>query len=175
MKTPRILIVLLVSAFSLSLLWQASAQPSISDSSGGLSVSADASYMSKDSPKLHVIIQLLNTTNHDIMVLTKAGHGHYFNLSADKTKFRFWFDFDAGLRWQGHQVVPSLSEFAPVTLKPGEAALCLMDVEQNGAAKTLDGLTKDSPIVISYEISPALGERFGCWSGRIDSKPLHIQ
>jgi hypothetical protein len=141
MKTPRILIVLLVSAFSLSLSLQASAQPSVSDSSGGLTVSADTfSIVKKDSPKLHVIIQLLNTTNHDITVLTKTGHSHYFNLSADKTKFRFWFDFDAGYRWLGHQVVPSLPEYAPVTLKPGEVALCMMDVEQNGSSKTLDGL-----------------------------------
>ena len=150
-------------------------QQDISDTTDGLSVSADAYLMSAGDPKLHVIVHLLNTTNHDITVLTKDRSSRYLNMSADKTKFRFWFWIDSGLKWNDHLIVPSLTQFVPVTIKPNEVALCLMDVEQNDQSKTLQGLTKDSPVVISYEVSPALGARFGCWSGRIDTKPFHIQ
>ena len=150
-------------------------QQDIPNTAGGLSVSADAFLIKQGDAKLHVIIHLLNTTNHDITVLTKDRSNSFFNLSSDKTRFRFWFSFDSGLMWDGHLVVPSLPELAPVTIKPNEVALCLMDVEQNDQSKTLQGLTKDSPIVISNSISSALGARFGCWSGRIDTTPFHIQ
>lgn len=151
-------------------------QKDIPDTAGGLNVSALAfSNPTADSAKLAVTIVLLNNTNHDITVLTKTGSSSYFNMSSDKTKFRFWFDFNSDIKMDDHLVVPSLPELAPVTIKPNEVALCHMIVEQNDASKTLQGLTKDSPIVISYEISPALGTRFGCWSGRIDTKPFHIQ
>lgn len=150
-------------------------QQDIPNSAGGLSVSADAFLIKQGDPRLHVIVHLLNTTNHDITVLTKDSSSRYLNMSSDKTKFRFWFWLDSGLKWNDHLVVPSLTQFAPVTIKPNEVALCHMDVEQNDHSKTLQGLTKDSPIVISYEVSPALGSRFGCWSGRIDTTPFHIQ
>ncbi len=152
-------------------------QKDIPDTADGLSISALAfSNPTEGSQKLSVTIVLLNTTNHDITVLTKAGHSHYFNMSSDKTRFRFWYSFDFGsATLDGHLIVPSLPELAPVTIKPNEVALCHMIVEQNDASKTLQGLTKDSPVVISYEVSPALGARFGCWSGRIDTRPFHIQ
>jgi|SRR5580692_2341575 hypothetical protein len=150
-------------------------QQGIPDTADGLKVSAVAWLRTVGDPKLQVVVHLLNTTNHDITVLTKTGHSRYFNLSSDKTKFMFWFWFDTAGTWEGHLVAPSLPELAPVTIKPNEVAFCFMDVEQNDTAKTLQGLTKDSPMVISYKVMPELGARFGCWSGRIDTKPFHLQ
>lgn len=177
MIIPRLFAVLLLPVFSMTLPTQASAQPNFPDSSGGLNVSAEAFVysVSNDSPKLRVIIHLLNTTNRDLTVLTKDEASSHFNLSSDKTKFRFWASFDTGLKWDGHPVVPSLYKFEPVTLRPNEVALCAFDVEQNGSAKTLQGLTKDSPIVIWYSISQDFADRYGCWSGDIATKPFHIQ
>ena len=148
-------------------------QQDIPDTAGGLNVSALAF---SDSTNLTVTIVLLNATNHDLTVFTKAGHSHYFNMSSDKTKFRFWYSFEFGsATLGGHPIVPSLAELAPVTIKPDEVALCHMIFRQDDTPRTVQGLTKDSPIVVSYEVSPASGARFGCWSGRIDTKPFHIQ
>jgi hypothetical protein len=176
MKTFHHLFLFLLLAFISALPTQSLAQLNVPDSADGLSVSAIAILIPTGDPKLYVTIQLLNTTNHDITVLTKTGSSSYFNLSSDKTKFRFWFWFDFGsTTLGGHLIVPSLPELAPVTIKPNEVALCHMMIGQNDASKTLQGLTKDSPIVISYEVSRASGARFGCWNGRIDTKPFHIQ
>jgi hypothetical protein len=149
-------------------------QQDIPDTGSGLSVSAEAYLYPTGDPKLHVVVRLLNTTNHEITVLTKDSNRRFMNMSSDKTKFRFLFWLGFGLKWNDHTVVHSLTEFAPVTLKPDEVAECLMDVEQTDQSKTLQGLTEDSPVVISYQVSPAMGARFGCWSGRIDTKPFHI-
>ncbi len=117
----------------------------------------------------------MNTSNHDITVLTKGDIDYYLNMSSDKTQFKFWFWLDSGVKWNGHLIVQSLTKYAPVTLKPNEVTFLSMEIEKNDPNKTLQGLTKDSPIVITYMVSPELGTRFGCWSGRIDTKPFHIQ
>ena len=150
-------------------------QPDMPDTAGGLNVSAEASYITAGNPRLHVRVQLLNTTNHDITVLTKGDTGYYLNMSSDKTKFRFWFWLNSGVEWKGHPIVESLTKYAPVTIKPNEVTFISMEVEQNDPHKTLEGLTKGSAINISYVVSPDLGTRFGCWSGGIDTKPFHIQ
>ena len=80
-----------------------------------------------------------------------------------------------GAKWDGHPLVPSLYKFEPVTLKSNEVAICVLDVEQNGSAKTLQGLANNSPIVIWYSVSQDFNERYGCWSGAIATKPFHIQ
>jgi hypothetical protein len=154
----------------------ASGQQDVPDTAGGLRVSAWAFFSPTVGPtkKLYVSIVLLNTTNHDITVLTKTGSSRYLNLSSDKTKYVFDFGFSSGT-FEGHPIVPSLPELVPVTLKSNEVAFCHMVVEQNDQSKTLQGLTKDSPIVISYVVSSELGARFGCWSGQINTKPFHIE
>jgi hypothetical protein len=150
-------------------------QQDIPDNAGGLTVSADAGFFTLGNPRLHIRLELLNTSNHDITVLTKGDTGYYLNMSSDKVKFNFWFWLDSGVKWNGHQIVQSLTKYAPVTIKPNEVTFIFMEVEKNDPHKALQGLTKDSPIVITYIVSPELGTRFGCWSGQIETKPFHIQ
>jgi hypothetical protein len=149
-------------------------QPNGLDTAGGLNVSAFSS-SSTNSTNLSITVVLLNTTNHDITVLTKNGRSHYWNMASDNTtNFWYGFNFEWGSKIGDHRIIPSLTDLAPVTIKPNEVALCHMLCDKRDASMTLHVLTKDSPIVISYDVSIEMGARFGCWSGHIQTKPFHI-
>jgi hypothetical protein len=90
-------------------------------SANGLAVSAEAS-LSPDTnaPQLFITIHLLNTTNRDLVVLTKKLN---FDFDVDASPWTFNIGYnDSGVTYQGHLIVPSVSDFSPVTIKPNEEA-----------------------------------------------------
>jgi hypothetical protein len=146
-------------------------------SSNGLNVSAKASFLADtNAPQLFLTVHLLNTTNHDIVVLTKGLQYDFSEISeigAPHTNQKSWTVGynQPGVTYQGHLVVPSLQDLSPVTIKPNEEAIITHLVDDSDP---LDGITKDTQITITYAISPDWASRFGTWSGSATSKPFEV-
>ena|ERR1700722_2674767 len=145
----------------------------------GLSVSAEAYLLSEKVTTLSLNIHLRNITNHDITVLTKQN---------SRTPWTMWIPINdtptpktllcmIGLfettKSEGHVIVPSLSELAPVTLKSNEEAIVHLVVEQNDDFPLrIRGLTGSTPIMVEYKVLPEWGTRYACWSGEASSRPF---
>jgi len=144
--------------------WMARSQTN----SNGLEVSARASlYTATNTPHLFLTIKLLNTSDHDVTVLTKN-----LNVGVEPTTNSVVLSLGYGnplVTYQGHPVIPSLYEFSPVNLRPDEAALVRHEI-----AAGLDVLRtrNDLPLLISYSVSSEWGERFGVWSGTVKTPPI---
>jgi hypothetical protein len=141
---------------------------------GGLSVSGVGILFTNDS-SLRLVIGLVNTTNHDVTVFTKQRSQHPDAMlipigeTSKPKKLLCRIGLEDEGKWAGHQIVPSLSDFAPVTLKSNEAAMVRLKIELK---EELRSVTKDTEIVIEYKVLPKWGARFGCWSGEIQSPPF---
>jgi hypothetical protein len=141
----------------------------------GLEVSATASLRGDtNAPQLFLIVHLLNTTNHDIVVLTKNLNfdGSDFEAAGvpDTNKKSWTLGWgNPAISYQGHVVVPSLYDFSPVTLRPNEEAI-ITQLEDN--SELLKDITKDTQITITYTISSDWGSRFGTWNGSATSEPF---
>jgi hypothetical protein len=141
----------------------------------GLAVSAEAS-LSPDTnaPQLFLTVHLLNTTNHDIVVLTKGLQYDFSDVEVsgaiDTNKKNWTLGFNQpGVTYQGHLIVPPLNDLSPVTIKPNEETI-ITHLEDN--SDLLSDITKDTQITICYAISTDWGSRFGTWSGSVTSKPF---
>ena len=173
MKTFNTSLVILGFVFA-SLVPRTFAQQIFAEGLDGLQIGGEAFYNATDT-KLGVEVRLLNSTNHDITVLTKDStwSGGLSTCWLDDTQYVCMLSFDNQVSSGGHPVAPSLADLEPVTVKPGEVAICHLRFANSPISK-LDRLGKNSPVVIRYEVPPSLGARFGCWSGKIQSKPITV-
>ncbi len=136
--------------------------------SNGLGVSARASlFTDTNTPHVFLTIKLLNTSDHNVTVLTK-----HLNVGVEPSTNYMSLSLGYGdglVTYQGHTVIPSFYEFSPVTLRPNEAALIRQEIVQG-----LDVLRtrNDLPLIVSYSVSSEWGERFGVWSGTVKTPPI---
>jgi hypothetical protein len=144
----------------------------------GLEVSATASLRGDtNAPQLFLIVHLLNTTNHDIIVLTKGLQYDFSDvevIGAPDTNKKSWtLGYNQpGVTYQGHLIVPSLNDLSPVTIKPNEEAIITQLEDNSEFSEFLKDITKDTQITITYAISSDWGNRFGTWSGSATSEPF---
>ena len=143
----------------------------------GLAVSAGASFLANtNAPQLFLIVHLLNTTNHDIVVLTKKLDYDFSDVYQDgvpHANAKSWtLGYNQpGVTYQGHLVVPPLNDLSPVTIKPNEGTIITNLVDDSDP---LQGVTKDTQFTITYAISSDWGSRFGTWSGSATSQPFKV-
>jgi hypothetical protein len=113
-------------------------------------------------------VHLLNTTNHEIVVLTKK-----LNFDFDMDDPNKWICTlgykDPGVTYQGHLVIPSVSDFSPVTIKPNEEAIITQLIDEG---MLLKDFKKGTQIAVCYAISPEWATRFSTWNGSVMSKPF---
>jgi hypothetical protein len=133
----------------------------------GLQVSAQASLrIETNSPRVFLTVQLVNTSDHEITVLTK-------NLNLDfkpsSDQLELTIGYSGRVSHGGHLLIPSLYDFAPVTLRPNEAAFIKHEVIHGLEAL---GKRSDLPLVVAYSVSSEWGKRFGVWSGTAKTSPL---
>ena len=139
----------------------------------GLAISAEASLLtSTNEPKLFLMIHLVNTTNHAITVLTKNLNWSFNgNPNSDgKPTLECNLGYSGVITHEGHQIVPALGDFSPVTLRPNEAAVITYELERS---RRLKQITAESPITVKYEISPDWAGRFALWNGSVTTKPFN--
>lgn len=70
--------------------------------------------------------------------------------------------------WKGHRMVTSRLSLVPTVLKPNQAVVCHLPVEE--IAKTLDvllGAAKE--LRVMYRVSDEAGKQFDVWSGAVRS------
>ncbi|HZF02015.1 MAG TPA: hypothetical protein VE344_08985 [Methylomirabilota bacterium] len=135
----------------------------------GLAVSAEGSLLADtNAPQLFLTVHLFNTSTNEIVVLTKK-----LNCDFDLDNPNKWICTlgykDPGVTYQGHLIIPSVSDFSPVTIKPNEEAIITQLVDQS---MLLKHLKKETQIAICYAIASDWGSRLGTWSGSIMSKPF---
>ena len=120
-----------------------------------------------NSPRIFLTIYLVNTNAHELTVLTKNLNWVTSGESGDKLVFEA--GYGGAVKYEGHPIIPSLYDFAPVTLRPNEQALIRQEIT-NG----LEVLEKrnDRPLVVKYSVSPEWGKRFAVWSGSIATAPF---
>lgn len=152
------------------------------DSAAGLSVYAAGTFITNNGFELALTIQLVNTTNHDLTVLTKNGKGRMtgFCFSPAGAPASKQMICDIGLSdissWAGHPIIPLLYDLAPVTLKPNETAIVQVTVSENDDrfTKMLPTLNQDTEVTVTYRVLDSWGARLGCWSGAASSKPFKL-
>jgi hypothetical protein len=140
--------------------------------SNGLAVIATTASLGADTnaPKVSLVFGLLNTTNHDIVVLTKGLDGSFWQGDTNKWACTIGYDDDQETTCQDHKVVPSVYDFAPVTIRPNEVAL----VSQNFDLFETQHFTTNAQITVRYSISTNWAGRFGTWSGSVASQPFKV-
>ena len=138
----------------------------------GLTVNAEASFLADSkAPQLFMTIHLLNTTNHEIVVLTKNLNVS-FDLGGNTNNLDCSLGYnDPAVTYQGHLVIPPVSNLSPVTIKPNEEAFFTQLVEHG---RILKRITKETQITLHYAISPEWGSRFSTWSGSAISNPCNV-
>ena len=129
------------------------------------SLGTDASH--GNAPSLFLTVNLLNTTNHDIVVLTKNLNCGFDRDNTNKWAGTVGLDDSTVVTYQGHKIVPSFYDFAPVTLRPNEVAVV-------SATDYFPTFTTNTQITVRYSISADWGSRFGTWVGSVTSEPLKV-
>lgn len=130
-----------------------------------LQIKAKASLLADtNSPRIFLTIYLVNTNAHELTVLTKNLNWATSGESGDKLVFEA--GYGGAVKYEGHPIIPSLYDFAPVTLRPNEQALIRQEIT-NG----LDALGKrtGTPLVVRYRVAPEWGKRFAVWNGSVET------
>jgi len=143
--------------------WAAQAQSSTNE----LQVSAQASLLADtNNPQIFLTIQLLNTSDHELTVLTKNLN---LDIKPSSNQLELTIGYSGQVSYGGHPLIPSLYDFSPVTLRPNEMAFIRREIT-NG----LDVLGKrtDLPLVVEYSVSSEWGKRFTVWSGTVKTTPF---
>jgi hypothetical protein len=136
--------------------------------SNGLTVGAEASLLpDTNGARVFLTLHLINTSDHDITVLTKHLSVEV-DGSAKQTTFILGYANPA-ITHDGHPVVPSLYDFSPVTLKPNEETFVVQETHGLGGP---DEVTADTQLTVRYTISPEWAKRFALWSGVAESRPF---
>lgn len=137
-------------------------------STNELQVKAQASLLTDtNNPRLFLTVYLLNTSDHELTVLTKNLNLGIGGQPDDQMVLEVGYSGSVG--YEGHPIIPSLYDFSPVTLRPNEQAFIRREIT-NGL-ETL-GKRNDTPLVVRYLVSPEWGKRFGVWSGSIATIPF---
>ena len=139
--------------------------------SNGLAVIATTASLGADTnaPKVSLMFGLLNTTNHDIVVLTKGLDGSFSQSDTNKWDCTVSYDDDQEMTCQGHKVVPSFYDFAPVTIRPNEVAVVSQSFDLFAPHPTTN-----AQVTVRYSISTNWAGRFGTWSGSVTSQPFKV-
>ena len=138
-------------------------------SANGLAISAEGSLLADtNAPQLFLVVHLLNTTNHDIVVLTKKLNCGFDSDEPNKWTCTLGYK-DPAVTYQGHLIIPSVSDFSPVTIKPNEEAIITQSVDLSMMQNDLD-FQKEFQITVYYAISPEWGNRFSTWNGSAMAK-----
>ena len=128
-----------------------------------LTVSAEAQLLvDTNDTRVFLTIHLLNSTDHEVTVLTKN-----LNTGMDGSSGRMTFIVGYGdpvIMHDGHTVVPSLYDLSPVTLKPNEEAFVSKEIHN------VRQVTAETQLVVRYTISAEWAKRFALWSGSAESK-----
>jgi len=114
-------------------------------------------------------VLLVNTGENEIVVLSK---GLSQVLSYDGTKCELCLQIPQAT-WNGHRIVQSKCEFAPVVLKPGECAKYTF--MSHPFPNPFTRLKADaSEIRVVYVVTTADGERYDIWHGRAVSATFKV-
>ena len=128
-----------------------------------LTLTADAQLlMDTNDTRVFLTIHLVNSTDHEVTVLTKN-----LNLGMEAASNQMVFALgysDAAITHDGHAIIPSLFDFSPVTLKPNEEAFITKEVHN------VRQVVPETQFVVRYAISPEWAKRFALWSGAVESK-----
>jgi hypothetical protein len=140
--------------------------------SNGLAVIGTDAFLvaDKNATNISLLVTVLNTTNHDIVVLTKGLNCGFTRDETNKWVCPIALDDSLVITYQGHKAVPSFYTFAPVTLRPNEVAGIQQDIDLNG----LPFSPTNAQITVRYSISADWGSRFGTWSGSVTSQPFKV-
>lgn len=142
------------------------------NSTSGLTVSADILLTDDKDPDITFILHLVNSSDHEITVLTKNLE---FGSSSEPGKpkvIQCTIGYTGKLEHEGHLVIPSLNELAPVTLKPNEEAQVCYEMENDSDDETQKLIIKGTPVEMHYDISSKWGKRFNAWDGTVTAKPV---
>ena len=134
-----------------------------------LQVSAQASLLltAPNSPRIFLTVQVVNTSDHEVTVLTRNLNEGIGGRPNEKLVLSMGYSGSA--QYGEHPLIPSLYDFSPVTLRPNEAAFIKKEINYG-----LDALQKrsDLPLIFQYSIAPEWGKRFGVWSGSVQTAPF---
>ena len=134
-------------------------------SSNDLTLTADAQLlMDTNNTRVFLTIHLVNSTDHEITVLTKNLN---MGMEAASNQMVFALGYsDPVITHDGHAIIPSLYDFSPVTLKPNEEAFISKEIQNVREA------VPETKFVVRYTVSPEWAKRFALWSGSAESKPF---
>jgi hypothetical protein len=133
--------------------------------SSDLAVTAEAQLqMDTNGTRVFLTIHLINTTDHEVTVLTKNLN---MEMEAASNQMVFTLGYsNPVITHDGHAIIPSLCDFSPVTLKPNEEA-CISKEMHN-----VKRAVPETQFVVRYAISSEWAKRFALWGGTVQSKPF---
>jgi hypothetical protein len=147
----------------------------------GLSIEpVKAIYMQRDGGDYFQIgFTIINYGKEEVTIVTEHLDRSFRGIDKETNSLRCVLSFDREIFYKKeHRVIPSIYKYAPVTLKPGEAASVnyFEDYSNyvNHRGMSEKNLKADN-IVISYEISPFWAERFNLWQGQLLSSPIEFR
>lgn len=79
---------------------------------------------------------------------------------------------DSQVSYQGVPIIPAISHFNPVTLRPGEGAEIVADYELR--RERIPKRSEGESVVIGYYISSENAKRLGFWQGSLVSEPVEV-
>jgi len=132
------------------------------ESQSGLKVELNARQLGK---KLIVRVHLANTGEKNITVLTT---GLNCIRSKEGDVFEVTFGYQSSVTYEGRPVIPSLTTFSPVTLRPGEMAVI------SNVSSKFERLPESGKLLVTYEIAQEWGKRFNIWFGKVSCAPMSI-
>ena len=131
--------------------------------SNDLTLTADAQLlMDTNDTRVFLTIHLVNSTDHEVTVLTKNLN---IGMEAASNQMVFALGYsDPAITHDGHAIISSLYDFSPVTLKPNEEAFITKEVHN------VRQVVPETQFVVRYAISSEWAKRFALWSGSVESK-----
>ena len=112
---------------------------------------------------LRVRLWVKNNGENDIKVLTRNLQCTLFNYD-DRPK-ELSIDLSAQMNIDGASVIPSLYDFSPVTLKPGEIAEIQVEYRDR---------TNLEHVILIYDMRNNIARRFSAWDGMIQSEVVEV-
>jgi len=136
-------------------------------SANDLMVSAEARVLLEtNNTRIFLTVHLVNATDHELTVLTQGLDASTSMDMFGKQMILHISYANAGVKHDGHQIVPSLYALLPVRLKPNEEAFISKEIHYPKE------VTPETQFVVRYTISSEWAKRFALWSGSAQSKPF---
>lgn len=131
---------------------------SLATASDGMKVEVQA-YLKEtdDGRELWVSTLLINQTEEEKTVLVEPPE---VTLLRDAEGLILQIGFTSRSRVQGYEILPSISEYKPVSLRKNEATRIMTTVKDN---RTLESIQAGEDIRIKYVVLDAWSERFNLW------------